>query len=204
MVDVADDDVEVGVFGVVEVVDIAAFDKERVLPGIHIPARAFLHLPAIRQQALRLAEGGDIARLDVDDAVIPIAPPEKPGDDLRRLPGLHQLAGDETGALAVRERRIARQAAILFVADEAALFQSCPERAHILAHVLGERVVVFFRGVQLAPDQHAVVEAVVLDDALRIDVVNIVIRRQTRKVDRIAAVHALAHLREVEVELVTA
>ena len=63
---------------------------------------------------------------------------------------------------------------------------------------------VFFRGVQLAPDQHAVVEAVVLDDALRIDVVNIVIRRQTRKVDRIAAVHALAHLREVEVELVTA
>ena len=77
-----------------------------------------------------------------------------------------------------------------------------PEFRHLLSDFRGDRVPVAFASVFFALDEnHIVQDAVVLHEALRIDMVDIVaLARQAFKIDRFPRVGAFSLLQIVEVE----
>jgi len=191
---------------VVEIVNLATLDKQRVLLRPDILACPRLLLRSIRQNALILTEGRHIARLHIDNTIITIAVLQQLGYNLAGLTGFYQLTGNKTGKLVILKRCISRQASILFIADEMLLLQqlSMISDARMLSDIIRDRILIALDRIELLFHQHTVGQAVILDPHLRIDMIDIIIRRKARKVNRFSTVHAFAHLREIQIELCTA
>ena len=77
--------------------------------------------------------------------------------------------------------------------------------AHGFADGIADGVIVGLAAVQFSSHQHEIVEAVVLHHAPRVDVVDVIaLGKQIREIYAPAAVHAPAHLREIQIELLAA
>ena len=205
MVDVAHHNVEVGILGVVEVVDLPALDKQGIL-GIGF-SLAFPRLDglSVRGDPLILAELGDVPRLDIHHlGGRPKGLLQQLGHNFTGLPGLHQLAGNEAGQLLRVKSGGTCQPLILFLADQSLPLEHGPKGPHMLPYLTADGIGISLLAVELPAHQHPVFQAVILGLALGVDVVDVIARVQLRNGDHIPAVHTPSHLDVVQIQLVPA
>ena len=179
MIHVAHHDVQVGVLRVVQVIDLANLDE-----------------------FILLAEFADVSGLHIHDLRLRQRLLQDIGQRLGALARLHQLPGDEALPLRFRKTLGAQQPLQLGVADQATGVQQPPEVPAPVAYARIQRIFVGLLQIDLLLHQNPIVDAVVLDERARIDVLDVVqvLVEQIGQRDGFSGVHAPAHLRVIQIQ----
>ena len=72
-----------------------------------------------------------------------------------------------------------------------------------MSYLRGDGIDILFFSIQLTLDQHTVSNAIILDFALGIDMINVIISVQTAQVNGLSAVHTPTQPVIIEVQLVS-
>ena len=190
IVNIAHNDIEVCILGMMQVINFPAFQHIMLLIFIFgliakVRSKGSLHINDLR--------------------TLPFVKPfQNPGHSLGGLPCFHQLTVDKGGKLIIGQFVIPGQPFVFLLRDQPPTFKEQPKALHFTANLFPDRISITFKFVFILQHKNAIVEAVILDLGSRENVVNVitVAAQQLIQVDGFTAVGAFPQLGIVEKELV--
>ena len=198
MEDIAHDDIQIRILGVMVIIQIAHFDETGIM-----------------------TEFRRILRFCVDDRRLRIRFLQNLGARLGTLARFHQLPPDESRLFVFRDPRATREAMVFFFRDEFFLQKKPPESTHFFLNVLdgdpkrrifvpierrAQGIAILFLRIDRFLHEHAIVEAVIPGDGLRINMVDIIPIhiKKVADVNRISRICRSPHLRVIQIQFIAA